>query len=624
MRGVTAGLLLAGSLIPVYADVVFSDTAFNLSNYANAPSYTANGATTSISQCGGCGDPGSALQAVATFGSGSTPGFADGGIVNTGFVYNPSTQGAIESLTASVDKDESVNGTPNNGAPFTTSFHPMIEQDGKYYIATIPGPGFAGGSTGFLHFSQAGMTASDFTQFDFTTGNYVTGNPNFSGDAMTFGIASLASSSNGIIFTVVDDNLTFDLVTSPVSPELTVAPGVVNFSEAAVSSAASQQTALQQTLVVQNLGSGSVNFTAAVIAGSPWVSISPSSGTAAAGSPVFITVTANAQGLAAGSYRDIIQLFTATEAAAAPVTLFVANPGPILWARPAGVLFPMAQGSASTAPQALLLSNRGSPGSTVNWTVAPATGRGVPNGNFLTFGNQSGQLQAGGITTVPLSLNGNASTLAAGVYYELIEISDKGSQNSPQYVTAVLNVAAAEVGAEPAISPGGLLFIGGVGQAIASQQFRVDSSQTVAVQPAASLPPGQSWLQVTPAQANASSGAPAVMTAAINTSGLPAGVYTGTVTLFGSAASVLGSVNVTLILTPYAVQPDVRGAVRPEVNTAGCTPSALVLTETGVPNNFTVPAGWPANLIATMTDDCGNAIDNGSVVANFSNGDAPL
>src|SRR5262249_53148392 len=32
----------------------------------------------------------------------------------------------------------------------------------------------------------------------------------------------------------------------------------------------------------------------------------------------------------------------------------------------------------------------------------------------------------------------------------------------------------------------------------------------------------------------------------------------------------------------------------------------------------------PASLIATMTDDCGNNLQGGSVTANFSNGDPPL
>ena len=49
-----------------------------------------------------------------------------------------------------------------------------------------------------------------------------------------------------------------------------------------------------------------------------------------------------------------------------------------------------------------------------------------------------------------------------------------------------------------------------------------------------------------------------------------------------------------------------------------------MLTETGIPNNFTVPAGWPSNLVTTLIDNCGNAVEGGAVAANFSNGDPPI
>ena len=74
---------------------------------------------------------------------------------------------------------------------------------------------------------------------------------------------------------------------------------------------------------------------------------------------------------------------------------------------------------------------------------------------------------------------------------------------------------------------------------------------------------------------------------------------------------VLAAVNVTLVIPPGGLTPV-------------CTPSKLVITETGLAGNFSVPAGWPANLMVQLNDDCGNPISNGSVVASFSNGDAPI
>ncbi len=263
----------------------------------------------------------------------------------------------------------------------------------------------------------------------------------------------------------------------------------------------------------------------------------------------------------------------------------------------------------------------------ISWLWEPGTG-----------GSQNGQVQAGNVLNVPLSLNSGVTNLAAGVYYELLQVSDSLSQNSPQYVTAVLDVVPASTTVLPTVTPGGLLFVGAVGGTIAAQTLTVNWSSTQAqvVQAVASLPAGQSWVNlITPAGGVASTGSPLVMSVNVSTAGLAAGVYQGTINLFGIGPPALESVNVTLILTPstaaataarttvhpQAVNPQ---SVRPQAAVGGCTPSALVLTETGIPNDFSVPAGWPADLVTVMADDCGNPIEGGSVAANFSNGDPPL
>jgi uncharacterized protein (TIGR03437 family) len=81
-------------------------------------------------------------------------------------------------------------------------------------------------------------------------------------------------------------------------------------------------------------------------------------------------------------------------------------------------------------------------------------------------------------------------------------------------------------------------------------------------------------------------------------------------------------VNVTLVVRPAGVA-GTEPAARP-LTTAGCTPAQLAMTETGLVNNFSVPAGWPATLIAQLNDNCGNAVANGAIVASFSNGDTPV
>jgi uncharacterized protein (TIGR03437 family) len=49
-----------------------------------------------------------------------------------------------------------------------------------------------------------------------------------------------------------------------------------------------------------------------------------------------------------------------------------------------------------------------------------------------------------------------------------------------------------------------------------------------------------------------------------------------------------------------------------------------VPTSTGLVSDFAAPAAWPVPLGITLVDDCGNLINNGQIVATFSNGDPPL
>jgi uncharacterized protein (TIGR03437 family) len=132
---------------------------------------------------------------------------------------------------------------------------------------------------------------------------------------------------------------------------------------------------------------------------------------------------------------------------------------------------------------------------------------------------------------------------------------------------------------------------------------------------------------MTPTTGAASLGTPALITVKVNTKGLGPGIYQGLAEV-GLATGTL-SENVTMILTgpggetPAAVP--AHAAAHPNAaNANGCSPTSLILTETGLANSFSVPAGWPANLVVTLNDDCGDAVGTGSVNASFSNGDPPL
>jgi hypothetical protein len=207
-----AALALPGSAL---ADVTYLDGTFAPGDYSVTPIFTSN-ATLTESQCGSCGNPGEGEQIVLTSQANTT--FAgDLGIVNTTFTYNPQTQGAITSINASVDKDLTDDPAPTIEG--TNTFHPMIEQDGNYYVASIPGPSIPGGgtTTNYNNIAGTGLTASDFTLYDFATGAPGVGHPNFDGDPIVLGLAQEFGGSGSVVFTETADydNLAFSIAGVP-------------------------------------------------------------------------------------------------------------------------------------------------------------------------------------------------------------------------------------------------------------------------------------------------------------------------------------------------------------------------------------------------------------------------
>jgi hypothetical protein len=206
-------LVLGGALIPAHADDVFTDGTFNLGNYTQTINFSS--VAFSVSQCTTCGNPGDALQITQSY---ATAGAFTDALINDTFSYNPLTQGAITSISASVDKDFTDTTAGGN------TFHPTIEQGGVFYIASIPGTGITsttGGTTGYLTISQTGLVASNFLSYNVATNTAGTANPNFDGSTMTFGLMQISGNGGGQESLTVDyDNLNLDLVTPSVpTPE---------------------------------------------------------------------------------------------------------------------------------------------------------------------------------------------------------------------------------------------------------------------------------------------------------------------------------------------------------------------------------------------------------------------
>lgn len=427
-----------------------------------------------------------------------------------------------------------------------------------------------------------------------------------------------------------DENFPTDVavtlnVTSPPT-KLTAAPSILRFGARATAPGM-----LVEDLLVSNTGAGQLPFTASVLGGSSWISgITPSSGQAALNAPVFLQVQVNTSGLPVGSYHDIIQLASSPGNVDIPITLFVAAGGPLLGVNTTGVLFQARQNGGSSAVSNIEILNIGDPDSAVNWTASLVSGS-----NWLNLVSSSGSATPAAPGTLSLELAQNATQLTPGPYYALVKIADPNSLNSPQFVIAVLNLEPDSTAPSPEVSPGGLFFAAtATASEPSGQQVLVNTSSASPVPFQVTTTTNQgSWLSAAPSSETASGQNPASLLITVNPAGLATGIYTGYV--YVSLSQVLQSVNVTFVVAPTLpanarshAKPESTGpkpestGPRPEV--LGCTPSKLAITETGLPNNFAVPAGWPATLIVQLDDDCGSPVLNGDVIASFSNGDAAL
>jgi hypothetical protein len=196
---------------------------------------------------------------------------------------------------------------------------------------------------------------------------------------------------------------------------------------------------------------------------------------------------------------------------------------PAIGASPTSLSFAATQGGANPATQALSISNTG--GGTLSWSASP-------NSTWLAVSPASGT----GNGTVTVSVT--TGTLTAGSYSGNITLSATGASSMTVPVTFTVT-------AVPTISlsPTSLTYT-------ATQGGANPANQTVALTTAGgvvswTVSDSAAWLSVSPASGSSSS----TLTAAVNTSGLAAGTYNGTITV---SATGVSSKTVAVTLTVSA------------------------------------------------------------------------
>ncbi len=373
---------------------------------------------------------------------------------------------------------------------------------------------------------------------------------------------------------------------------------------------------------VSNAGEGVLQFTATASTNSSsnWLSVSPSTGTATPRNPVPVTVTANPAGLTPGTYTGAVTFTSDSgQQLTAPVTMTISEIAQGLLLTQTGMSFTGVSKGGVVPPQTFGVVNIGT--GVLSWKASTST---LSGGAWLVATPSSGSSDA--TAAVPqVTVTANATDLAPGDYYGLVRIDAPGAANTPQVLTAFLQVLPEGSNPGAVVQPTELILMRRPSDispyATPSQNLTVYnvSGSTLSYRTDRTDSParnGLADLMVVPRVGQVDPAHPASVLVQ------PYYEYSGTLTFEFSDGRVQ-PVKVTTVIGSgdgAAAAPSKRR----RSNDAGCVPTKLMPAVTTLPQAFTVSAGWPVALSVDVADDCGNPHVSGSVTVNFSNGDRAL
>jgi uncharacterized protein (TIGR03437 family) len=235
----------------------------------------------------------------------------------------------------------------------------------------------------------------------------------------------------------------------------------------------------------------------------------------------------------------------------------------------------------------------------------------------------SGSADAGSTSVPSVEVDVNPAGLAAGSYYGQIELTAPGTDNSPQFVSVVLNVLPAGSRPGPVVRPARLIFAAVAGGSNPGSQTVELSNLTAAPISFTSSQTFESSgvISYLPASGTVSPDSPGRIVVQPDITRLTPGVRQGVLTLlFDQDVRYIDLILV--IAPPPSSSSQSKSADRPLAS--GCAPKKFIPVITSLGAGFSLPASWPATVEAKIVDDCGNPMTAGSVVTTFSNGDLPF
>lgn len=208
-----------------------------------------------------------------------------------------------------------------------------------------------------------------------------------------------------------------------------------------------------QAYTLTNTGGTAINWAAS--ATSPWVSLSTSGGSLAAGASITLTLSVNstANSLAAGSYSDTVTFTNATNGTgnttrgiALQVNSATPTPGALSVSPSTGLSSSGAVGGPFSPTSATYtLTNTG--GDTITWAASDTA-------SWASLSSTGGTLAKGATAQVTASVNSAAATLAAGSYSGTVTFTNatNGTGNTTRPVSLTVTSGGVQPGAYHVVS----------------------------------------------------------------------------------------------------------------------------------------------------------------------------
>ncbi len=329
-------------------------------------------------------------------------------------------------------------------------------------------------------------------------------------------------------------------------------------------------TPVQQTLNITSTG-GNTTFTVGSNPVGGWLKFTPASGT----TPSAITVTADPTNLAPGTYNGTLFIYGGTGSAVPVTVTFMVSS---IAASPTLLTFTYQQGTSVPGNQPITLS-----GSPTSFNASASTASSA--GNWLQVSPPTGTSP----TTVFAVLNpAVVPTLMPGTYNGTVIITPtSGATNAPITIAVSLTVSAAPVITVTPMSLNFAVQINGSNNVLqqnitlnnpGSQPVAYGLSSRVAPNPA-----GTNWITLTPSFGSIPATGSTTASIGVNTTNLPAGSYSGTVTVStpgGSPTSQTVNVNLLVSNSPLISVPSAPLTFTYQVGTAAPAAQNVIVTST--------------------------------------------